>query len=441
MRRACKIAEFFTLAIFLAFATLPALAYEPVTIAQLEQMLAVAHGESDKALAKELGELELTERLSTLRLDKLRAGIPGEKSRLALLVLSDTSAFHDLPAAEISQLAPPDGDTQSQILAKTADYARVTLHQLIDIVVSRDTNHFDNLKVVSFSRAVPAATANAKKMSEAELDAARFPPVASAVVENQPYRLIGKNSETITYRSGEENVVSRSGKAVVAPPENAPKRPPSSGVSNWGVFGPLPEIVANDISAGKVDWDHWEQTGKSTLAVFRYSVPEDLSNYNLEYCCFTSGKEPSGEGGKENWNVYETLPSYHGEITIDPKTGGIRRLTIQTDISANQPIYRADIMVEYGPVELGGTEHLLPARSVTIFQASIPIVMQEGNCVDLHCTPRAYVHPKDTVVSDTVYGSYRVFSSDSRILPADASGSRGGSPSSSQPQNATGRKH
>ena len=436
MRRACKIAEFFTLAIFLAFATQPALAYEPVTVAHLEQMLAAAHGKSDKALAKELGELELTERLSTLRLEKLQASVPGEKSRLALLVLADTSAFQNLPAAEISQLAAPDSETQNKILTKTADYVRVTLHQLIDIVVSRDTNHFDNLKVVSFSRAVPAATANAKKMSEAELDAARFPPVASAVVENQPYRLTAENGETITYRNGEEELVSRNGKAVVAPPENAPKRPPSSGISNWGVFGPLPEIVANDISAGKVDWDRWEQIGKSTLAVFRYSVPQDLSNYNLEYCCFTSGKEPSGDGGKENWNVYETIPSYHGEIAIDPVTGGIRRLTIQTDIPANQPIYRADILVEYGTIELGGREYLLPARSVTISQASIPIMIQEGNCVDLHCTPRTYVHPKDTVVSDTIYEAYRVFRSDSR-----ASNGPEGSPSSSQPNNATPRKY
>ncbi len=436
MRRAYKIAEFFTLAIFLAFATLPALAYEPVTAAQLEQMLAAAQGKSDKALAKELGELELTERLSTLRLEKLQASVPGEKSRLALLVLSDISAFHDLPAAEIPQLAPPDSDTQNKILAKTADYVRVTLHQLIDIVVSRDTNHFDNLKVVSFSHAVPAATANAKKMSEAELDAARFPPVASAVVENQSYRLTGKNTETITYRNGEEEMAFRNGKAVVAPPENAPKRPPQSGISNWGVFGPLPEIVANDISAGKTDWGHWEQTGKSTLAVFRYSVPQDLSNYNLEYCCFTSGKEPAGDEGKEDWNVYETLPPYHGEIAIDPESGAILRLTIQTDIPADQPIYRADILVEYGPVELGGKEYFLPARSVTISQASIPIMIQEGNCVDFHCTPRTYVHPKDTVVSDTVYGSYRVFHSDSR----NASNGSEDSLSSSQPQNGTPRK-
>ena len=104
MQWGSKIAMLNVAVLLLTFATLPASAYEPATIAQLEQMLATARGKSDKALAKQLGDLELTERLSTSRLTKLQASAPGEKSRQALLVLSDVSAFHDLPAAEILQV-------------------------------------------------------------------------------------------------------------------------------------------------------------------------------------------------------------------------------------------------------------------------------------------------------------------------------------------------
>jgi hypothetical protein len=93
MQWAYKYAKLYIVVLFLAVATLPALAYEPATIAQLEQILAAAHGKPDKDLAKQLGELELTERLSTVRLDKLQASLPGIKSRQALLVLSDNSAF------------------------------------------------------------------------------------------------------------------------------------------------------------------------------------------------------------------------------------------------------------------------------------------------------------------------------------------------------------
>jgi hypothetical protein len=431
MRRAYKIAKLYVVAIFLTVATLPALAYERATIAQLEQMLAAAHGKSDKALAKRLGELELTERLSTLRLEKLQASLPGDKSRQALLVLSDNSVFHDLPAAEIPHLAAPDSDTQSKILSKTTDYIRQALPRQIDIVVSRNTARFDNLKVVSSDHTLPAETQQAKTMTEAEQGAQFFPAVALAVVEDRPFRLTGKTSETVTYRNGAEVVVYRDGAKVTDAPANAPKRPPPSGISNWGVFGPLLEVVVNDISAAKTDWGHWEQGRKGTLAVFRYDVPQDQSNYDVQSCCFTGGV---------GWNVYETLTAYHGEIAVDPETGAILRLTIQTDILADQPIYRADILAEYGPVELGGKEYIFPTRSVTISGAPVPVMVQEQNCADFHCTPSEYVHPKDTVVSDTVYNSYHVFRAETRILPTDASAPAGDSPSSSQPQNRAPRK-
>ena len=426
MRRARKITRSFAVVIVLSVAARSALAYEPVTITQLEQMLATTRGTSDNALAKQLGELELTERLSTLRLEKLQARLPGEKSRQAMLILSDTSAFHNLPAEEIPPLAPPDSDTQRKILSKTADYIREKIHGLIDIVVARNTAQYDNLKIVSFTdSAVPPAVRPKKTVTEALANAQMgiTLSVASAVVENQPYHLIEKTSETITYRNGAEEV---------AGPKKNPKalpHPPPPGLNNWGVFGPLLEVVVNDVSGATTGWGHWEQGRTSTLAVFRYSVPQDQSNYDVQYCCFTSERNST----KQLWNVYETLPAYHGELAVDPETGAILRLTLETDIPPDEPIDRADLLVEYGPVELGGNQYLLPTKSVTVSSAPVPVRVNEANCADFHCTPVNFVHPKDTVVSDTIYHSYHVFHSETQILPTDASGP----PAPSQPQNAT----
>jgi len=426
MRRARKITRSFAVVIVLSVVARSALAYEPVTITQLEQMLATTRGTSDNALAKQLGELELTERLSTLRLEKLQARLPGEKSRQALLILSDTSAFHNLPAEEIPPLAPPDSDTQRKILSKTADYIREKIHGLIDIVVARNTAQYDNLKIVSFTdSAVPPAVRPKKTVTEALANAQMgiTLSVASAVVENQPYHLIEKTSETITYRNGAEEV---------AGPKKNPKalpHPPPPGLNNWGVFGPLLEVVVNDVSGATTGWGHWEQGRTSTLAVFRYSVPQDQSNYDVQYCCFTSERNST----KQLWNVYETLPAYHGELAVDPETGAILRLTLETDIPPDEPIDRADLLVEYGPVELGGNQYLLPTKSVTVSSAPVPVRVNEANCADFHCTPANFVHPKDTVVSDTIYHSYHVFHSETQILPTDASGP----PAPSQPQNAT----
>jgi hypothetical protein len=408
MQWASKIAKLYVAVQVFTFAPLPAPAYEPTTIAQLEQILAAAHGKPDKALAKQLGELELTERLSTLRLNKLQASVLGEKSRQALLVLSDISAFHDLPAGEIPQFAAPDSDTQGQILGKVAAYIREALPRQIDLVVSRDTAHFDNLKVVSFNPSMSVA----------------------AVVENQPYRLIEKTGDTVNYRNGAEEVAG-------LPPAEHRRVPPQSGLTNWGVFGPLLEVLVNDISGGKTDWEHWEQGTRSMLAVFRYEVPEDQSNYDVEYCCFTTRDSRD----EELWNVYESLtPAYHGEIAVEPETGAILRPTVQTDIPAGQPIYGAEVLVEYGPVELGGREYLVPTKSVSISVAPVPMMVQGGHCVDHACVHGLFVHPKDTVVRDTVYHSYHVFRGETRIMSTDVSDSSGKSPTLSQPQNGISRK-
>jgi len=73
-------------------------------VEQLENTLAAAHEKKDQEIAKRLGGMELSERLSSPRLQKIQADLPEKKSRTALLVLADASAFLQLPAAEIPQL-------------------------------------------------------------------------------------------------------------------------------------------------------------------------------------------------------------------------------------------------------------------------------------------------------------------------------------------------
>ena len=48
----------------------PALAAKRVTVEQLEQLLAAAHGKPDAEVARQLSDLELTERLSSARLSR-----------------------------------------------------------------------------------------------------------------------------------------------------------------------------------------------------------------------------------------------------------------------------------------------------------------------------------------------------------------------------------
>ena len=61
-----------------------------VTVDQLEQVLVAqeAAHRTDADIAQQLSGLELTERVSTARLARLKADLPGEKAQQALIALA-----------------------------------------------------------------------------------------------------------------------------------------------------------------------------------------------------------------------------------------------------------------------------------------------------------------------------------------------------------------
>jgi len=108
-----------------------------VTVAQLEQMLAADHAASDGDVADQLFGLQLTERLSAARFARLKAGLPGEKARQALLALADASQFQKLPAAEIPSAATPTPVTQRQMMDLVVSYVTTTLNRLPNFLATR----------------------------------------------------------------------------------------------------------------------------------------------------------------------------------------------------------------------------------------------------------------------------------------------------------------
>src|SRR5206468_4005766 len=121
-------------------------------------------------------------------------------------------------------------------------------------------------------------------------------------------------------------------------------------------------LVLVDAAQNKLAWGHWEQGANGPLAVFRYSVPKENSHYEVRYCCVAASY------GMES-NSFNVMSGYHGEMAVDPASGVIVRVTLQAELSKEDPSSRADLAVEYGPVELGGTQYICPQRSVSISMA------------------------------------------------------------------------
>jgi hypothetical protein len=105
---------------------------EKVTVAQLEEL---AHSQTD--LLRKLAKLELTERLSTPRLDALLAAIHGERERQALTADADLSLALAPPADEIVNRPPPPMEEQRAIIRRTFDYLQNAIPKLPDFYALR----------------------------------------------------------------------------------------------------------------------------------------------------------------------------------------------------------------------------------------------------------------------------------------------------------------
>jgi hypothetical protein len=308
-----------------------------VTGEQLEQTLSAARVKPDKKVAEQLSGLELTERMSAARLARCVADLPGPLAKQAFTVLIDKSAFLDLPAGEIPSLQKPEVEAQQQMISLTVDYVHKTIHQLPNLFATRNTVSFEE-----------------------------------DLWMDRPLHSTGKFSAIVLYRDGDEKINparSRSSEERGHPNLFQSGAP---GLTTSGEFGPILGTAIIDADQGDLVWSHWEEGAAGPEAVFRYAVTAKNSHYKVD----------------------QELSGYRGEIAIDPATGAILRLVLRSDPQPGDPLLRADILVEYGPVELGGKTYICPVRGVALSR----VYIQEW-------------------LNDVVFDQYHLYRAESRILP------------------------
>jgi hypothetical protein len=137
------------------------------------------------------------------------------------------------------------------------------------------------------------------------------------------------------------------------------------------------------------------------MAIFRFQVPKTESHYevSLPAAIAVPGIGALGAMGST---------AYHGEMGIDPNSGTILRLVLEADPDLGSSMLRADIMVEYGSVEIGEKRYTCPVRSVSISTGESP---QVGMALGLAAMREV------TRMDDVVFSGYHVFRTEIRILP------------------------
>ena len=344
---------------------------KPVSVAELKQIVALDEKKRDSAAAKQLFRLRLTERLSTADLTLLKADLPGERARNALVALADSSAFLDPPAAEISAAPRPDHTEERRILSLVVNYLARTVPKLPNFYATRTTAHYDDTPEDPNVQVAPGESAD-------------------------PLHWGGVSSATVVYSDGKEVV-------DPGPLKRKQKNPEEMGLITWGTFGPILTTVIGDAARSQMAFSRWEQGTDGLVAVFRVAVPKDKSHYQVTY------RSPSQTQGKEQ------PVAYHGDVSVDSVTGTILRVTVDADFEPGVDMRIADIMVEYGPVNIGGTQYICPLRSVSFSQGQSKI---EPRNVFL---PANRPDTEITRLNDVTFASYHVFRAEVRVLSGDES--------------------
>src|ERR1700739_1301056 len=212
-----------------------ALAGREISGEQLEQMLAGSNREPDVKVAKQLSELELTERLSAAGLARCEANLRGPDARRALVALADRASFLAPPIYEICPIAEPDPQAQRRMIALSEDYVKKVLHQLPNLYATRVTISFQHNK--------------------------------------KPLHWVSTESAIVRYLDGQEErprvrtVPVRDGSGA-------------GGMTTAGEFGPILYVALVDSAQGNLTWSHWEQGAAAPEAVYRYAVIGGKSHYH-----------------------------------------------------------------------------------------------------------------------------------------------------------------
>jgi hypothetical protein len=346
----------------------PNVGTERITVEQLEHALKTSQTSSDARLAQQLSAMELTERLSSPRLADLQSSLRGKKARQALVALADESVFLAPPASEIPSAAPPDLNTQRLLISRTIQYFKESLPRIPDFFANRTTVLYH--------------------------EAALSPGQAWKTAMGDPSLHMG---ETINV-----SVMIRDGKEVVSG-ETAKGRQAGS-LQTTGTFGPILAMLLAGATAPRSDliWSRWEQGTNGREAVFRYHARPEKPLYmaGADYLARNDKAVP-----------FQKSVSFSGEFAIDPESGAVLRLTMIADLEPRLPVDQSKIMVEYGPVLIGGNTYICPLRSVSISRQRRIIDLHEWG-EDLKVYGRF-----ETLLNDMAFQKYHVFHSTARMLP------------------------
>jgi len=169
---------------------------------------------------------------------------------------------------------------------------------------------------------------------------------------NNRWRPLDVLTIKLSYSGHKEDykLVAVNGRQTVLDYENA------GGAISTGEFGSRLLSMFAPQTRTEFQWKGWAHVSKHKVAVFTYHVDEEHSRYMV-----VLGPVKIGPNAH--------MAAYHGEISIDPETHAVMRLTLTAELPKHFPITENNSWTEYDYREVGGQEYLVPVRSHTSLAA------------------------------------------------------------------------
>ncbi|HVU47625.1 MAG TPA: VWA domain-containing protein [Terracidiphilus sp.] len=371
----------------------PSHAEKRLSVAKLERLLAedAAAHKQDAEIARQIEGIVLTERMPDATFAQLAARFSsGSRTSAALRLLTDASQFQEPAPDNYIAKAAPDSAAQARMLDAAREYVSKTLQRLPNFLSTRIVSRYDDTPQSDKPGDWPTRTGLHL------VTTARIQTSVSFERDNQP------------------------------PAEGSAAWGAGTGLVSGGEFGTTLGMVLADMSKGEVSWSRWERTSAGILAVFHYSVPGSTSHFEVfsslrpETSTTVTRSTPNSRGvsvltaqqnpDSRRVQLVRARPAYQGSIWMDPVDGTVYRITMETDAKMGLPVLRrAAILVEYGPVEVGGQSYICPVRSLAEAEA---VTSTESRLGD----------DATAWLNETAFAEYHRFGSSVRVLEEEAKG-------------------
>ncbi len=341
-----------------------------ITVAQLQDLLHSMQQEkkSDVEIATALKQIELNEELTRSTMNGLVGYAPGPQSTEQIFVLESKSADLIPPEKDLPTTPAPDQAAQKAILDKATAYVSRVYEQLPSLTGTKTTLRFqDNVDAIAGASGLQGG------------------------------------AQDVTVGSGFSKPASfvhyiNSSRTQVPTDHGTEKLPPQTEKIQWGankmiaLEDPDPSLITifhEAESAQQVSWLRWEAINGQATAVFSFVVPRKESHLDVHVCCFpkirqagvatfysattaltlSEGGGATGGGVSGNfqtatdWQDYKTTAPYHGELFVDPQTGIVVRMIVQSDLNPADVVHQLDTRVDFAPMRVGNRSYVLPVKT------------------------------------------------------------------------------